>query len=300
MKDYYQVLDVAVDASQDIIKEQYRFLVQAWHPDKFPNSSQKLKAEEKMKEINEAYEILRTPTKRAEYDSRFRSTSFVHEQGYRSQTNQRQSEEEQRRKEEAEHRAREERLRKEREETERRTREERLQKERADKEREEAERWRSEYERKQKEKEELEKRREIEKYGIEVIICPSCGTINSTSFTQCRKCLKDIMKVRQVENPYLSKEKEETQRTQANNSRQQYEQKKKSESDSERRHTEHKQPAKNVYPESPEMERKRVARYGVEIVICSSCGAKNSLSFSQCLKCAKDISREKVVANPYL
>jgi len=40
MKDYYQILEVGTDASQDIIKEQYRFLVQAWHPDKFPNPSQ--------------------------------------------------------------------------------------------------------------------------------------------------------------------------------------------------------------------------------------------------------------------
>jgi hypothetical protein len=64
MKDYYQILEITPDASPDAIKEQYRFLVQAWHPDKFPNSAQKLRAEEKLKEINEAYETLRNPAKR--------------------------------------------------------------------------------------------------------------------------------------------------------------------------------------------------------------------------------------------
>lgn len=81
-----------MDASQDIIKEQYRFLVQAWHPDKFPNPVQKLKAEEKLKEINVAYEILRNPVKRAEYESRIRYTHASHEQEYRTQTNQSQAE----------------------------------------------------------------------------------------------------------------------------------------------------------------------------------------------------------------
>jgi curved DNA-binding protein CbpA len=68
MKNYYQILEVSPDASQEIIKEQYRFLVQAWHPDRFSTPAQKIKAEEKIKEINAAYKILRDPTKRAEYD----------------------------------------------------------------------------------------------------------------------------------------------------------------------------------------------------------------------------------------
>jgi curved DNA-binding protein CbpA len=106
MKDYYQILEVATDASQDIIKEQYRFLVQAWHPDKFPNPAQKLRAEEKLKEINAAYEILRNPAKRSEYDnSRSRYTHSKYEQEYRERTNQHQSEDEQRNKEEATHHA---------------------------------------------------------------------------------------------------------------------------------------------------------------------------------------------------
>ena len=40
------------------IKDQYRFLAHAWHPDKFPNPGQKAKAEQKIKELIEAYEVL--------------------------------------------------------------------------------------------------------------------------------------------------------------------------------------------------------------------------------------------------
>jgi len=50
----------------------------------------------------------------------------------------------------------------------------------------------------------------------------------------------------------------------------------------------------------PETEKQRVEKYGHKIVICSSCGTKNSLSFSRCLKCSKDLSSEQPVDNPYL
>lgn len=68
METYYDILDVRPDASQEKIKEQYLFLVHAWHPDKFPNPEQKAKAEVKIREINEAYETLGNPRKRAEYE----------------------------------------------------------------------------------------------------------------------------------------------------------------------------------------------------------------------------------------
>jgi DnaJ-class molecular chaperone len=68
MKDYYAILEILPDASPKQMREQYHFLVHAWHPDKFPNPDQKAKAQEKTKEINEAYEVLRNPAKRAEYD----------------------------------------------------------------------------------------------------------------------------------------------------------------------------------------------------------------------------------------
>lgn len=68
MKDYYKILEVESTATNDQIKSQHRFLVHAWHPDKFPNSEQKVKAEEKLKEINEAYSTLIDPEKKKIHD----------------------------------------------------------------------------------------------------------------------------------------------------------------------------------------------------------------------------------------
>ncbi len=80
MKDYYDILEVSSDASQEKIKEQYRFLVNAWHPDKFRGLAQKEKAEEKIKQINEAYNILSDIIKRSQYDREFSSSSRVEEE----------------------------------------------------------------------------------------------------------------------------------------------------------------------------------------------------------------------------
>jgi len=118
MKNYYQILEVPSEASQDIIKEQYRFLVQAWHPDKFPNSTQKIKAEEKAREINEAYAVLNNPIKRAEYDKSIRSSRTDQEHEYNrqkeAQAAQSRAESERRKREEEARHAKEELLRKER------------------------------------------------------------------------------------------------------------------------------------------------------------------------------------------
>ncbi|MGE5485609.1 MAG: molecular chaperone DnaJ [Ignavibacteriales bacterium] len=64
-RDYYEVLGVSRDASQDEIKKAYRQLAKKHHPDANPNDPA---AQDRFKEINEAYEILSDPQKRAAYD----------------------------------------------------------------------------------------------------------------------------------------------------------------------------------------------------------------------------------------
>jgi curved DNA-binding protein len=64
-KDYYKVLGVDKKASQDDIKKAYRKLAVKYHPDK--NQGDK-KAEEKFKELNEAYEVIGDAAKRKKYD----------------------------------------------------------------------------------------------------------------------------------------------------------------------------------------------------------------------------------------
>jgi len=64
-KDYYQILGVARTSSDPEIKKAFRKLAREYHPDVAQNKKQ---AEEKFKEINEAYEVLGDPAKRKKYD----------------------------------------------------------------------------------------------------------------------------------------------------------------------------------------------------------------------------------------
>lgn len=66
MKDYYQILGVTAESSDDDIRRSYRKLAMQYHPDRNPNSPE---AEEKFKDIAEAYGVLTDPVKRQQYDT---------------------------------------------------------------------------------------------------------------------------------------------------------------------------------------------------------------------------------------
>ncbi len=64
-KDYYAALGVPKDADAAAIKKAYRRLARDLHPDKNPGNSE---AENRFKEVSEAYDVLSDPKRRAEYD----------------------------------------------------------------------------------------------------------------------------------------------------------------------------------------------------------------------------------------
>ena len=64
-RDYYEILGVPKDATQEQIKKAYRKLAKAHHPDANPGSKEH---EEKFKMVNEAYEVLGNPENRRKYD----------------------------------------------------------------------------------------------------------------------------------------------------------------------------------------------------------------------------------------
>lgn len=73
-RDYYEVLSVSRESSEEEIKRAYRKLAVKFHPDKNPNDPH---AEEKFKELGEAYDVLMDSNKRAAYD-RFGHAAFAH------------------------------------------------------------------------------------------------------------------------------------------------------------------------------------------------------------------------------
>lgn len=68
---YYDLLGVPQDASVEQITKAYKGLVRKWHPDKQLDKESKQRAEEKMKAIHNAYEVLSNEQKRAKYDRGF-------------------------------------------------------------------------------------------------------------------------------------------------------------------------------------------------------------------------------------
>jgi len=70
LPDFYKILGVSHDASQDEIKNRFRRLVKEWHPDKHKGQS----TEKRMAEINKAYEVLSNEKTRKNYDRYFNAT----------------------------------------------------------------------------------------------------------------------------------------------------------------------------------------------------------------------------------
>jgi curved DNA-binding protein len=77
-KDYYKILGVSKNATQDEIKKAYRKLAVKYHPDKNPNDKT---AEEKFKEVNEANDVLSNQEKRKKYDEIGENWQYYQQQG---------------------------------------------------------------------------------------------------------------------------------------------------------------------------------------------------------------------------
>ncbi len=81
MKDYYSILGIKKGASLKEIKKAYKEMVKRWHPDFHPNDPDALK---RIKDINEAYEVLANPKKRQSYHQRVREdeTDYYRKMAY--------------------------------------------------------------------------------------------------------------------------------------------------------------------------------------------------------------------------
>lgn len=72
MRDYYQILGLSTSASADEIKRNFRKLVVQYHPDKNPDPH----AADRIREINEAYDVLGDPDRKQQYDNRYTGPSY--------------------------------------------------------------------------------------------------------------------------------------------------------------------------------------------------------------------------------
>src|SRR3972149_9400611 len=85
-RDYYEILGVGRDADDKQLKKAFRKFARKYHPDLNPNNKE---AEQRFKEVNEAYEILSDSTKRKQYDSYGHAAfdaGFQGSEGFRTRT----------------------------------------------------------------------------------------------------------------------------------------------------------------------------------------------------------------------
>jgi len=76
-KDYYEALGVGPDSSANDIKEAYKYKVNVLHPDRLMGVSESIRsrAEEDLKKVNHAYDVLGNPTRRKKYHAEWLSTT---------------------------------------------------------------------------------------------------------------------------------------------------------------------------------------------------------------------------------
>ena len=68
VNDPYKVLEISPEATDEEVKTAYREMARKYHPDNYANNPLSDLAQEKMQEINEAYDVLKDSQKRAAYD----------------------------------------------------------------------------------------------------------------------------------------------------------------------------------------------------------------------------------------
>lgn len=86
MINYYEILEVSEKASAEVIEKAYKALVKKYHPDLQPNEN-KHEAENKIKVINEAYEILSDAAKKESYDKKLNASRINQQQSYNQNIN---------------------------------------------------------------------------------------------------------------------------------------------------------------------------------------------------------------------
>ncbi len=85
-KNYYDILQINKNASPEIIEKAYKTLAKKYHPDLQPEENKK-QAEEILKDINEAYEVLSNPISKANYDNSLQE-NYISEEDYENLYNQ--------------------------------------------------------------------------------------------------------------------------------------------------------------------------------------------------------------------